>query len=458
MIGLATGAALFLAALLASPRVVVIWVLAISSLCLPMMNIRLGPLTVEPLFLAAAVFGMRATGVLPSPRGRIATLARLRAATDAPRSRGASDVRTFYVLVVVLLVYVLIDLLVSSAAIGALSNVFRLVAGVMLAGFVTARALVTGLVTGQDLRNSWTTLTLVAVALASVEWLSGSFIFGPETGLFHEAARNGGLRSQAFFPHPIIFGLFCAVGLLWWLYTATSVRTCWYIVLPLAWGLWISGSRGPILALVLAVLVVFLSTRFTSRTGRRFVLLLAMLGAFFAIMVSLDGTDYVGGIDETETSTQYRFALLNVGSAELLANPFGHGPGRLPQGLLMVDSRFGVIDLSPSVDNAYLLFGLQYGLPALILAALICLKVLSRGIREVGRDESRAPLAMWVFLLVSGSTVSLLSWPPVALLLGQVAAMVLTLGRLPREEPEVVTPSPQAEGEPTGRHRIGRRG
>jgi hypothetical protein len=200
---------------------------------------------------------------------------------------------------------------------------------------------------------------------ACIELLSGRKIilelFRPlfQTIPFNGQTRYGLQRVQSVFDHPILFGLFCALGIgnIFYIYRqeiAASFSRAGLAVGMAAMSL----SAGPLLAIALQTGMVM----WDKIMKGRWVLLTVLAGLTYITLDLLSNRTPIVIIIETltfSTGTGWtRIHIWNYGSAEVVRNPiFGIGLNdwQRPSWLTW------------SVDNFWLLTAMRYGLPAALL-------------------------------------------------------------------------------------------
>jgi hypothetical protein len=253
-----------------------------------------------------------------------------------------------------------------------------------------------------------------------------NFFSGP--GVFHAPLRYGSVRAQGFFPHPIVFGVFGAFAVTLAMSALGRLRLVWCVIAFGfgAFALYSSGSRGPLLAMTVACLLVVLLRASQPRFVRALLVVGGALLTFRVLTLLASPSRSVVGADEAEVSSSYRVALLQIGLERVVQAPLGYGPGELPYGLLSVSSQYGLLDLGRSVDNAYVLTALEFGLPGFCLIFGGLIVALWRGIGVVLVDVRTIPvLGFMSVVLVSGLSVSVLSWPCLVVVMAQVHASLL---------------------------------
>jgi hypothetical protein len=234
-----------------------------------------------------------------------------------------------------------------------------------------------------------------------------------ETSLItRDETRMGLYRAQAVFPHPILWGLFCAmaIGNLFYIYGGT-LRAGGYQSL-LALGMTYSSlSSGPFLAGLLQIGLIF----WGSVTKGRWMLLFVISVIGYVVIDALSNRTPVQIIIEELTFSShtgwYRLNIWEYGTQSVLNNPvFGIGLNDWERPSWMTGG---------SVDNFWLLIAMRHGLPGILLlgaaVALTVLYILRTPITDVLTKRMRTGyLVTMVGLFMTLTTVHV--WEQVAVL------------------------------------------
>lgn len=231
--------------------------------------------------------------------------------------------------------------------------------------------------------------------------------FGPVFDVAYMQSRWGLDRVQGPFEHPILYGVFCGmgIGMVFYSQAATlsfftrALRT-FAVLFAAIWSL----SSGPLSGIVAQIMLITYGF-FTKGIKARWKL--AVLGAVSAYIV----VDLLSNRRPAEVFISYfafnahnaynRMRIWDFGSASVLNHPvFGIGYNEWERPFWM----------SPSVDMFWLLPSMKYGLPAgLALAsafAIIALKIASKKIEDQRINYCRVGLMITlVGLMLSGWTV-----------------------------------------------------
>lgn len=251
-----------------------------------------------------------------------------------------------------------------------------------------------------------------------------------ESGWAVVQVRGGVARSEAAFGHSIAMGGFLVLGIPFALGSSFRNRTKLLLLVLLAAGLLASLSRGPILGGVLAALLVFLflPSSQVSR-GTRWTLFVASLLATFFLLPKVLGFFTSIGPEETAVSVTYRYRLLDFWTDDVAF--LGRADSiRVVRGETLYRG-------FQSIDNAWLVQGLQFGWVAL---GMVALAVAVCAWRVLGRRGGPAEVSLVASAFVLG-TVALITQYGAAVWL--VAGMAVAFAQ--RRQP---TPPDQAQPRP----------
>ena len=234
------------------------------------------------------------------------------------------------------------------------------------AGYIVARAYFFGRPALETFVRVLEAITLVIIALAALEHVTQHNIvtlFGlPDLG--HEY-RYGLLRASSTFPHPILYGTFCACAGAVFLYSEQSfLRRIWYGGLCFL-GCVLAMSSAPLLAFMI-VLSAYFYDRILGEYRWRWRLLVTVMCAFFAavFMIANKPVSWIVAHLTLDPSTGYfRVATWDSALYYIGFSPYvGYGFGtHAPQ-----DDFFG----NASVDCVWLAMALRFGIPLVILVLL----------------------------------------------------------------------------------------
>jgi hypothetical protein len=251
-----------------------------------------------------------------------------------------------------------------------------------------------------------------------------------ESGWAVVQLRGGVARSEAAFGHSIAMGGFLVLGIPFALGSSFRNRTKLLLLVLLGAGLLASLSRGPILGGVLAALLVFLflPSSHVSR-GMRWTLFLAGLLATFVVLPQVLGFFTSIGPEETAGSVNYRYRLLDFWTDDVAL--LGRADSiRIVRGETLYRG-------FQSIDNAWLVQGLQFGWVALVMVALA---VAACVWRVLGRRGGPAEVSLAASALVLG-TVALITQYGAAVWM--MAGMAVAFAQR-RQPPPPRTPVPRA--------------
>jgi hypothetical protein len=287
----------------------------------------------------------------------------------------------------------------------------------------------------------------VAVAIAVVEELRGSYLIPAVPGIFfHADARAGWLRAQGVFPHPIVYGSVLALSLplaigVWLSSPAGRRRTFGGAsALLIGGGLVLSLSRGPWLAAAVGVVVVAVAA---GRVGVR--VAAPVLGATILFALSPLAPPAIGAVQELvhphsthdAYTSSYRAELFHQIWSYTSAHPLRahldlHDHATLPG---HIAGR--AVDFTVSVDNAYAYYALQLSLVAAVLLIVLLLVLAATTLHATRLSEGSARtlgaavLGAQVSVLVVSATVASISWDQLGVLFWFVSGLGLSLAARP---------------------------
>ncbi|MDH2443000.1 O-antigen ligase family protein [Amnibacterium sp. CER49] len=386
----------------------------------PPLYAEVASLTVPPEFAVIVAAVVRLAG-------RVALESRETTVERRFAARGPNVRMPIGLLVMCLVLVVIVSLTAHGARQGSITDVLTVLVELVSCALVYKLAADLDVFDFARWRGAWTLIVVLAVSLGLMERGRGTYLLPAGQGIFHPGYRDGVVRAQAFFPHPIVFGVSVAAITLMWLLDRTTTKVRILVGAAGILGLLLSDSRGPLAASVIAIAAAT-AFRFVPKNVPRSAISLALGGLAVAVSIYFSSLPsvYVGGANESEASSQYRIALIQVGSQVVSANPFGLGPGALPPGLLLVDSVYGVLDLAHSVDNTYLIVALQYGLIGLGLVIIVAVSIARRATlrRFYGAEPRLALFAVLVLFAAEGFSVSEFSWVSLTAILGAVCGLL----------------------------------
>ena len=209
--------------------------------------------------------------------------------------------------------------------------------------------------------------------------------------------------------HPILFGVFCAIGLSYAYYIVASgsvntIRKLWIILLVIL-ATFLSVSAGPLIALFMQVGLIFWEKITRSIPGRWWISFGGLLFTYIVLDILSNRSPIALAISYASFSGQtayFRLLIFDYGSAEVINNfmlGIGFNDWTRPSWM------------PASVDNFWLLTAMRYGMPCLIcmVAAILYLIV------KVARNNSASlpvknAARAWAFglagLVIVGCTVT----------------------------------------------------
>lgn len=272
-----------------------------------------------------------------------------------------------------------------------------------------------------------------------------------------EALIGRGLRTQSTFPHAILFGGAIAsaipitMHLLAFVKERGQRRFLWFGLMLMFMNIYKTFSRGPWVALMVSLALMFLLGQ---STMRKYVLVIAVLAV--SVMVIRPGVwDTIKNIYlETQdpespmgSSYEYRFALLRVSRQALAADPlreiWGYGLesfyylGLEGEFLGKPDHKF------LSCDSAWIAFMVETGYVGLVLIALLLFKPALMAFWDFWklRKPDRYPSLVFFIVMISYffmmTNVAMYSWGQNGYMLWIVIALTMAYHRLSRLEPQV---------------------
>jgi hypothetical protein len=218
---------------------------------------------------------------------------------------------------------------------------------------------------------------IVASLLALYETIVGHFLL-PAVGstFFHAPLRDGRIRAQGVFPHPLVLGTALAVmlpvaisrsfGTVGWRRPFAGGAALLY-----ALTLVLIGGRGPWIGAALAVVALAALTH-----GRiRLTIVACLLLSVAAVAVSPLGGDVTSLLtsvvsnengQEAVYSVRYRETLLTASISYAETHPFGTGPGQQEAAHLEGTLEAGT-HINKSIDNNYAKYAVELGPVGLLL-------------------------------------------------------------------------------------------
>lgn len=261
----------------------------------------------------------------------------------------------------------------------------------------------------------------IASALAIAEVIRGAYFFTTHDVFFHPPERNGLVRAQGVFPHPLILGVACAIVLpiaIGNVLHGKSRRLNLFAVAMMSAALLLTQGRGPLFAAGAGLVALAAGLRGSRRINFAAVLGMLLLAFLFSPF---------GGANEISTAIQnptpsnggftvtYREQLLLHTFHSANSHFFGTGPGNGDVHQLIGYVGGHATDLAASVDNAYAKYALELGWIGLALLLLV-VWVAYRQLAKADDWLLVAIRAGVVATAVASMTVATITWAQILLL------------------------------------------
>ena len=221
-------------------------------------------------------------------------------------------------------------------------------------------------------------------------------------------------RLTSTFPHAILFANALTLGIPWALYLLSEAKSAaqkfylWIAIVVLFYNLYRTQSRGPWLALVLSLSLLFL---FSQSNIRKALLVISLLTASALIIrpgvwQTLEGT-YWATLDSDSprgSSYQYRYDLRRLAREALAKSPsravWGFGPDSFYDlGLEEMNPNTGHLIPFDSCDSAFVGIMVETGYVGLFLVTLLLIRIALFSLRGFIRLERPMNLLSLVFLI-----------------------------------------------------------
>jgi hypothetical protein len=222
--------------------------------------------------------------------------------------------------------------------------------------------------------------------------------------------REGHVRAVLLTEHPLVLAALLTAALP----IAIRIKNRnWRIpgCLVLIAGVYATQSRGALIACVAylalrLILVMKPQADVSTRSLVLPVLLLAGVGTGIALLAgSSVAAGQLSSEDPAQASIQYRGVLYSKVGDSLATHPFGWGPAGLPEGVYLINSPLGTVDLAVTIDSEPVLLVLEYGVLGLVAFVTIFALCVDRVIR-VGDWMSDSSL----LLLLCSTFLALHAW------------------------------------------------
>jgi len=301
---------------------------------------------------------------------------------------------------------------------------------------------------------------IVASSLAVYETIVGHFLFPAVAGIFfHAPLRDGHIRAQGVFPHPLVLGTALAIMLPVAITRALTTggrrrAFCIGAAVLFALTLILIDGRGPWIGAAVAVVALAIFVRGSSR----FAIFASLLLCVVAVAVSplegnvvslLESVASSEASQEGASSVRYRQALLTASVSYAETHPFGAGPGQEESAHLA-----GTLEthLNNSIDNNYAKYAVELGPVGLLLFLFVIASVVHFvwRVRSVRDDElatvASGILAGEIAMLVISATVATFSWQQLAALFWLLVGGSMTLEVLGRPSRHATPPTHEVPG------------
>lgn len=245
----------------------------------------------------------------------------------------------------------------------------------LVGGYFVARAFFTKPAALDSFATMLKVLAAVAIACAFADTLSGRWLvrdvltsamggsWAADAALFADNYRGDMIRATSTFDHPILFGTFCALTAAVLLYAERSApwRIFWSCLCCVGCLLALSSAATIALVIVLSVYAFDRSlNRYQWRWGALFGM--GVLGSLFAFMMSNNPLTWIISHLTFDPQTGfYRILIWDAVTSQIAQSPItGHG-----------FVLFGDYLLDRTVDSVWLMLGLRYGIPLIVLLCLL---------------------------------------------------------------------------------------
>ncbi len=298
----------------------------------------------------------------------------------------------------------------------------------------------------------------VAAVIALKEQVTQTYTIAEKLPFFfHAPARDGGMRVQGIFPHPLVLGTALALLLpiaVTRAFVAAGRRRLLAggAVVLFSAALFFTSSRGPWLAAVVALLVLAALLR----GGPRLAIMAALISVITAVAFSpAEGkvpalirglVDPTSGQAAGAFTIDYRKALWTASRDYAETHPFGAGPGQAGELSFMTIVGGNTTNLALSIDNAYAKYAIEIGPIGLGLFLLMVAAALRAAWRaRRARDQQLSAVATAIFagqigMLVASFTVATFSWAQLSLLFWLLTGAGLVIDSLAAKDEQEKAP------------------
>ncbi|HKU25289.1 MAG TPA: hypothetical protein VJQ54_07430 [Candidatus Sulfotelmatobacter sp.] len=291
---------------------------------------------------------------------------------------------------------------ISGSETDALFRYTLLYPAMLIVGYLISRASKTHL-----LAHVYVYVSLVMALLAVFERLRGTFLVAGTYDNADRLVRDGALRSIVFSEHPLVLSVLIAASgpFIPLVFRSLGARLAAYSLI--IGGILSTNSRGA-LAILAAWFLVKAATKvkFLTPGAARVAKVLGFVGAgvaFISIVIG-EGIDELSSVSAVDASAEYRVALYSFAVRSLIEQPWGWGISGLPEGVYLLPSYFGVLDISKTVDSELALAIFDFGWLGLL--GFVGLLFVQFRTRSLSRPIGQAAL----IISASGLYLALHAW------------------------------------------------
>lgn len=279
-----------------------------------------------------------------------------------------------------------------------------------LGGYFVARAFFFGPAALHTFLRVLKVSAVTSIVLGMADSMSGQLVvhkalapFVQAAGVPNEHFRSAIVRATSTFDHPILFGAFCCILGIIFLYTETAVfkRVFWVGFCFL--GCLLSQSSAALLAFAI-VLQVYAYDRLLFRYQWRWIAFWSVLALFFCVLFAVTKHP-IGWVLSHMTfdpqAAYYRILIWDTAIPRIAQSPLTGYSFNL----------FGDPILDASVDCVWLVFALRFGVPMIVFLFLANLVAVSPARQNVGNKAG----ALYMIRARTGFTVVLLMFMVIGL-------------------------------------------
>lgn len=271
-------------------------------------------------------------------------------------------------------------------------------------------------------------VSLVMALLAVAERVRGTFLVAGAYENSDRLVRDGTIRSIVFSEHPLVLSvlLLAAIPLVGFSLRRATIR--YLICFVLIAGVVSTNSRGALIILA-AWLLLIASSKLgilgagASRLAQ--ITVVSVLAAAFLGMLLVSGSDQLDSSSAIDASAEYRTALYAFATQSLIEKPWGWGIEGLPQGVYLLSSYFGTLDIAKTVDSELALAVFDFGWIGLL--AIIGLLIIQLGQRSLISPIGQSGL----IITMSGFYLALHAWVGLGTIWVLVIGLTVGASRMP---------------------------